>query len=479
MEEDEFFAYERGVLEAYFSALGRFNFDKAKEIVEKERDVTVKSLHLFSCVLTALSQLAVAEKLYMSLQYVVPKSFLRKDTSLRSIYEALRVEFHRLKEQVPCVTPPSASPSPSNASPLLTPSPSAASLTSMNPVAVVGSYHSSSSTLSQSPPLPAIGSFLSHFCGQLYTYVIARTKAMDFYSKLYTASNGKMIKFRDFSAMLNEIIVHNQKLFHHPLLVPIKSSFSIELEVIHHLLEAQVIMSQWQFLQSLVHLREAQAKLSEWNASIVQSDARRRTTSLLRADKMPSLFTWLNRLYAVMIAKFSLYFNRILSKQTTHQEMKNLGNKLTIDYCQRIAMFHKWTDALCMVLLFDAVGVESYYEHGYRHPDHNVEVPKGIDNYPAIYYYPSTYQEKQHRPNVIMIINNRAAELNNEGIVCFYDTHVDTTYFLTKLDQRVTLIAIYGSQKYERDARIVGFMQDLAQELRGNHVFSALKPGNK
>lgn len=83
MEPDEFLQKEQKILEGYFSCLGHFNHDRAKEIAEKERDTMCKAgvNYLFSSVLTALSQLAVAEKLYMSLQYLVPKSFLRKDVS--------------------------------------------------------------------------------------------------------------------------------------------------------------------------------------------------------------------------------------------------------------------------------------------------------------------------------------------------------------------------------------------------------------
>ncbi|CAN8027288.1 unnamed protein product [Ixodes persulcatus] len=228
MESEEFLAKEQRVLEAYFMSLGHFYYDKAKEIAEKERDGLVKAginTSLFSSALTALSQLAVAEKLYMSLQYLVPKSFLRKDSSLKSVYEALRLEFRRLKDQAPGCTPLSSSPSPSTYSPLLTPSPSLASLTSMSPSIVIGSYQSSSSTVSLSPPMGVVDSFLSHLCEQLYTFVSARLKAMDFYDKLFSLSSGKMMKFEELSGTLADIISHNQKLFHHPLLTPLKSSF--------------------------------------------------------------------------------------------------------------------------------------------------------------------------------------------------------------------------------------------------------------
>lgn len=480
MDCDDFLAKEQKVLELYFSSLGHFNYDKAKEIVEKERDALFKTgaNYLFSSVLTALSQMAVAEKLYMSLQYLAPKSFLRKDTSLKSLYEALRLEFLRLKDQASCSTPVSCSPSPSSCSPM-SPSPSATSLSSLNQGVVIGSYQSTSSYMSQSPPAPVLDAFLSHLCGQLHSFVVARVKSVDFYDKLYSLSSGKMMKFKELSAALNDIISQNENLFHHPVLTALKSSFSTELETLHQLLEAQVMLSQWQFLQALLHLKGAHARLGEWNASLLLPENRRTASSLLRADRLPHLVTWINKLNSFMVGKFTLYFYKILSRQTNHQEMKNFGSKMTIDYCQRIASLCKKSDALCVQLLFEALGVEGYYEHGYRHPDHFVEAPKGIDSYPVIYSYPTTYQDKQHRPNIIMIITKKSDDLISEGIVYFYDPRMEKSYFLIKLDPRVTMVAIYGSRKSERDTYIVSCMQDLASHIRGNKVFGMLKPGNK
>lgn len=481
MECDDFLVKEQRVLELYFSNIGHFNYDKAKEIVEKERDGLCKTgaNYLFSSVLTALSQMALAEKLYMSLQYLAPKSFLRKDTSLKSVYEALRLEFQRLKDQASCSTPISCSPSPSSCSPMVSPSPSAMSLSSMSPGVVVGSYQSGSSYVSQSPPAPMLDAFLSHLCGQLLSFILARIRAMDFYDKLYSLSAGKMMRFKELSGTLSDIILQNQRLFHHPILTPLKSSFSTELEILQHLMEAQVLLSHWQFLQALLHLKEAHARLGEWNASLQPPEGRRSTPSLLRADRLPHLFTWITKLNAFMVGKFTLYFYKILSRQSTPQEMKNFGSKMTVDYCQRIASLCKKSDALCVQLLFEALGVEGYYEHGYRHPDHVVEPPKGIDSYPVIYSYPPTYQDKQHRPNIIMIITKKCDDLNSEGIVYFYDSRMEKSYFLVKLDPRVTMVAIYASRKSERDTYIVSSMQDIAANIRGNKVFGMLKPGNK
>lgn len=62
-------------------------------------------------------------------------------------------------------------------------------------------------------------------------------------------------------------------LFAYPIEILLRYS-SIELETLHHLLEAQVLLSQWQFLQALLHLQEAKVKLGEWNASLLPAEVK-------------------------------------------------------------------------------------------------------------------------------------------------------------------------------------------------------------
>ena len=45
-----------------------------------------------------LSQLATTEKSYMALLFLVPKTFLRKENSLKSAYDTLRMECRRTEE---------------------------------------------------------------------------------------------------------------------------------------------------------------------------------------------------------------------------------------------------------------------------------------------------------------------------------------------------------------------------------------------
>ncbi|CAG0891546.1 unnamed protein product, partial [Darwinula stevensoni] len=76
-EEEEF-------LENFFLALSQFNYDKAKEQAERERETAKQKGSIWVPFLTNLTQLAMAEKTYTSLLFLLPKGFLRKEVLYRS-----------------------------------------------------------------------------------------------------------------------------------------------------------------------------------------------------------------------------------------------------------------------------------------------------------------------------------------------------------------------------------------------------------
>uniref|UniRef100_A0A1B6CWI9 Uncharacterized protein n=1 Tax=Clastoptera arizonana TaxID=38151 RepID=A0A1B6CWI9_9HEMI len=86
------------ILSLFFSQISLLCFDKAKEIVERERDTSPAGPYrLF---LSQLPNLLIAEKSYVELGFVSSKNkiFLRKDNSLKSMYEQLRQDLHKLEE---------------------------------------------------------------------------------------------------------------------------------------------------------------------------------------------------------------------------------------------------------------------------------------------------------------------------------------------------------------------------------------------
>ena len=90
---------EDNVLQSYFVFLSNFSHDRAKEVAEREREASRSWhdsgwLHL----LTALVQLAGAEKQYLSLSFLRSGVFLRKEQSLKTVYQSIHLECMQVVE---------------------------------------------------------------------------------------------------------------------------------------------------------------------------------------------------------------------------------------------------------------------------------------------------------------------------------------------------------------------------------------------
>ncbi|NP_001258202.1 KICSTOR subunit 2 isoform 2 [Rattus norvegicus] len=79
---------EQAVLETFFSHLGIFSYDKAKDNVEKEREANKSAGGSWLSLLAALAHLAAAEKVYHSLTYLGQK--LGPDGDRRLLREDVR-----------------------------------------------------------------------------------------------------------------------------------------------------------------------------------------------------------------------------------------------------------------------------------------------------------------------------------------------------------------------------------------------------
>ncbi|CAG2167433.1 unnamed protein product [Oppiella nova] len=375
------------ILEQYFTLNAVFLWDKAKEMVEKERDShrhQQNQSSIMSSMMTALAQLSLADKNYIHLHFLAPKGFLRKDV-VKGMYETLRSEFERLHDRgntCASTEPRQASTTPSTpittaAVPANIPSATSSSSSSILSIAVSlsSALMSTTSANSQSVPnspikatLEVLDRLAAHICGQLLWYVRARIEMMDIYEKITIVSNQKAVK-------------------------QIKCS----------------IANKTQFLGSNV------------------SESRGSTASELHSQD--------NSLSA---ASLPMDVSTQVSNSCSN-DMKTVCSKQSIDYIQKVITFQRKTDAQFVALLFDTHGLEDYKGFGYHSPYKSFESPKGIDSIPIIYSYPLEVP-KSHLPTLIMIMNNKSKELNtSDSLVPLFDSQLNCTYFLIRPDPRITL----------------------------------------
>ncbi|KAK0134442.1 KICSTOR complex protein C12orf66 [Merluccius polli] len=433
---------ERATLESFFTQLGLFSFDRAKDYAEKERDSTRSAGAIWTALLAALAHLAAAEKAYYNMTFLGQKLggqsfFSRKDT-IRTIYTSLYNELRKV---------------------------------------VTAGRHV------QQGSAPCLEELLSHLSEQLCHFTQARTEMADLYEKMHSLAAQKSIDSEELVTTLEAVLQKYSSRFHHPILGRVEEGFQTEVDVVTQLLRCQAQVSEWRFLPALLSLHGAHSKLTAWGQLLQRQKETRKHLfggQSQRSVQPPHLYLWLQGFQASLLAKFTFYFHEALSRQATPADMRALTSRAAPDYHGKIVAFIRKHDASNVSLVFDNRGSESFQGHGYHHPHSYREAPKGVEQFPAVVSLPPGERPLTHWPNVIMMMGDRAAELNTlDKAVHFYDDKVQSTYYLTRPEPHFTLVVIFDGRKSEKDSHIAAFLQEISGSLRNSKPFGTLKPGSK
>ncbi|CAL4063392.1 unnamed protein product [Meganyctiphanes norvegica] len=432
---------EEAVLQNLFTQFSNFAYDKAKENAEKERDNSRSSgSAVWHLLLSSVAQLAIAEKLYMNLDFLTTKGFLRKESSVRATFESLLSDLSDVeKKRMVLISP-------------------------MTSTGALGS--------------PSSDGVLLHLCSHLALYVQARIHMIGFYEKVVSMALGRLMNFEELLNQVTDISTSNSRHFHHPIFTAIKTSFTYECDILQHLLGSQVEMQLWRFLPALLHLHDAHSKLTSWHTTGQTRESKKYGfgSSFLKSSPLPSLYKWLCQVKEASVSKFSLYFHETLLAQSSPTEMKGLMARQTCDYVAKIQSFQRRSDAASVCLVFEAAGVDDYRGAGYHHPAEPAQPPKGLDSYPAIFSYPPL-KSVERWPSIVMRVSDRTSEpALLDRVVHFFDQQIGSTYFLCRVESRITIVVIFDCKKSEKDNHIKDFIYDLALQLRCNKVFANLKP---
>lgn len=433
---------ERAILESFFTQLGMFSFDRAKDYVEREKDSSRSAGAMWAALLAALAHLAAAEKAYHNMTFLGQKmggqSFFSRKDSIRTIYTSLHNELRK--------------------------------------VVTMGRHSQPSST-------SYLEDLLSHLSEQLCHFTQARMEMADLYEKMHSLGSQKNINSEELFTTLETVLHKYSSKFHHPIVGCLEEGFQTELDVVTQLLRCQAQVSEWHFLPALLGLHGSHSKLTTWGQLFQKQKETRKNLfggQSQKAVQPPHLYMWLQRFHAALLAKFSFYFHEALSRQTTPADMRTLTARTTPDYHGKISSFIRKHDTSNVSLVFDNRGSESFQGHGYHHPHSYREAPKGVEQFPAVVSLPSGERPLTHWPNVIMMMGDRAAELNTlDKVVHFYDDKVQSTYYLTRPEPHFTLVVIFDGRKSEKDLHITSFLQEISGSLRNSKPFSTLKPGSK
>ncbi|XP_034938011.1 KICSTOR complex protein C12orf66 homolog [Chelonus insularis] len=427
--------HEEEFLNNFFTHVTQLCFEKAKESVEKERE-SCKSTQMgpWGMLLMHLPQIVLAERSYVDLGFLHTKNkgFLRKDNSLKTIYEILKGDLKRVED-------------------------------------MTRGTNSS-------------GASVAEASSQLCQFITARIQLIDFYEKMYNMSIGnKAMKHQEILKIIEGIIEMHLLSCSHLALTAIKTTLTLECEILYQLTKAQVEVQNWRFLPTLMALYGAQTRMSAWERTLQSKESWKLGfgAPFRKANQQPALYQWLVKLRSAILAKCSLYFHTTLSQQTSPGEMRNIMSKQNLDYYHKIQSFQRKWDLSAVLIIFDARGTENSGP-GYRHPDRE---SNHTEDFPIVISCPNALAQKPtiYWDNIRQEIKERQAELMQMDKISYIKNIKDAqstllTYVLTNIDAKMTLVIAYESGKQkDKDSHIVTFMTDLCTQLKCNKIYESLK----
>jgi len=405
---------EESVLETYFSLLANFSHDRAREVVAAEPGLPA----------AALGQLAMAERQYLALAFLQPRTSVfqvRKDPSLVSVYRGL-----------------------------------------------VGD-------------LEALGTAWAQEAAVL---VRLRAGMIGVYERLASCPPSQAPPYTEVTAALSSLVEAAGGVQEQPALHPWLTTVRCETQALLDFLSAALAMQAWHFLPALMLLARGAGLLGRWEGVVGARERVRLSfaSSLLRGVTGwvdPHLYLWLARLKASLLSKFSLYFHTTLARQAPPPELARLCTKLAVDQPARLAAFQKRVDAQAVLVVYSGLEQGDCGRPGYQHGEGaSPHPPTGLHCLPVVFATPGPLPDHL-LPGLVMILTDRSADLAADRPIYFYDPGLQVTYFLACIEPRLFLVTVCDGRRAERDGGVNSFIQETVGQLRCTKLCNALKPGHK
>ncbi|XP_039260898.2 KICSTOR subunit 2-like [Styela clava] len=283
---------EESYFRAYFNFISTVACDKAKELVEKEKDKAPIPLQ------SALVLLAQCEKSYYSLAFLEQKWFGRRDP-LKNTYLTLQTELQTVLKQM--------------------------------------DKTDKSVTVST--------------CEGLVNFCSCRVDCIELYETAL-----RNIPNKDLEKLISDLIQkHESKLQYHTL-KSILDSFMSEFETFRQLVGASLLIAEWNFFTSLIELHKIHQTLAVWQPLLSKDQHHTLRPGLFgfgerhSTSPVSALYQWMAKYFQSLVSKFSFYFYYSLNFQGQGDEMKIFLSKTSYDYVAKALNFCKKLDSTYVLL---------------------------------------------------------------------------------------------------------------------------------
>eukprot|EP00095_Tigriopus_kingsejongensis_P011117 maker-scaffold645_size120276-snap-gene-0.24 protein:Tk11117 transcript:maker-scaffold645_size120276-snap-gene-0.24-mRNA-1 annotation:"hypothetical protein L798_08986" len=415
------------VIQDYGHFLLQFNHSKAKDVVDREREQRkAKSWTHWSTFYSILGQLALSERQYASLGFLVPKGFLHKNT-LKNIYESYHCDLKKLEASI-----------------------------------------------------QKEEDFLTILVSQLDSFVVVRGKLMNLYETLVLiGSSAKVLSLDKLMSEVDHINVVFEDILPHEAYDFLRNFYQLEVSIITGLIHGLDHVANLRFLPGVECRGRMKNAQLEWDEYLKAGQDHKKigfASSLLKSgQEEPLLFQWFCRSRELLVAKSNLYFYEMAIASVPAFDVAS-DIKSTVDFLAMTRHLAKRFNVHCVTYICDATAVSDF--HGLAIFGSPASRVVGLDRYPALFSVPE--KPKELWPALVALVNNHAAELNDHGdVLAHFDAELNLTLGLVKTDPHVTLVVVQADDRTPLDPGLIGGMQELAQAVRWVRHLAQLKPGGK
>ncbi|EFO20749.1 hypothetical protein LOAG_07741 [Loa loa] len=418
------------LLRQFGTAMSKARFDDARGLIESFRGTRVPISasaedSLCHLLLSACIQIVKAESAYYSLNFMVPKAFFRRESTLLLTYTQIKAELCRMD-------------------------------------GVMGNTKISAA---------------EDIRRRLIDFTSARVSMINVYNSFLVENFGLPSELTALTTVLSSVEHLLTLLVNHDSLTSLFTFVADEIVVMKLLLEVQLALIRCEFLQSLIKLKSAYVKLRSWFSSVGYKHTLTKTTVKFfgfgpQVQFSPlRLCSWTYEFYMLLLAKFSLYFHDSLQPQCSTGDFDHTVSAMkSPNFVQLFATFRRRTEPLCILLIANRCNAPDIspligYDCAADLDDGEGELRKKF-----LIFFKVGGEGKEVNvllPSISILIQETSAKKSGTDRITYcYDQLMSRSFFVLPVEYNLYVSIIFDRRVSERDNTVVSFLLNSCNQLR-------------
>ncbi|KAL3990353.1 hypothetical protein ACH3XW_31395 [Acanthocheilonema viteae] len=418
------------LLQQFGTAMSKAHFDDARGLIESFRGTRVPISasaedSLCHLLLSACIQIVKAESAYYSLNFMVPKAFFRRESTLLLTYTQIKAELCRMDD-------------------------------------VMGNTKISAA---------------EDIRRRLIDFTSARVSMINVYNSFLVENFGLPSELIALTTVLSSVEHLLMLLINHESLTSLFTFVANEIVAMKLLLEVQLALIRCEFLQSLIKLKNAHAQLQTWFNSVGYKHVQTKATvkffgfgSQVQCSPL-RLCSWTYEFYMLLLAKFSLYFHDSLQQQCSVGDFDHtIGTMKSPNFVQIFATFQRRMEPLYILLIANrcsAPDISSFVGYGRAADLDDGEGELRKKFLILLKIGGETKEVGVLLPSISILVQEAGAKKSvTDRITYCYDQLMSRSFFVMPVEYYLYITIVFDRKVSERDNTVVNFLLNNCNQLR-------------